>query len=202
MQVTFGEALPPIDIVGEQLVLRPFEYRDLPLLEEASADEVIPSGTTVPSRYTPHEGRAFIDRQTSRLATGTGWSFAIAVGDPHSSRSPDRAVGQIGLWIAHLDKGRCEIGYWVAASQRGQGITAEAVRMLSGWAFDNLPQLHRLSLFIEPWNTASIRTAERAGYAREAVLRHWQTIGGEPKDMWSYARTRSDHLVAIAPSAD
>jgi RimJ/RimL family protein N-acetyltransferase len=91
--------------------------------------------------------------------------------------------------MANAHHGRAEIGYWVVASARGRGVAAEAVALVGDWAFANL-HLHRLGLYIEPWNLASIRTAERAGYEREVLLRRWQVVAGEPKDMWSYARLR------------
>ena len=50
-----------------------------------------------------------------------------------------------------------------------------------------IAQLHRLELYIEPSNPASIRTAERAGYEREGLLRSHQEIAGERCDMFLYA---------------
>ena len=173
--------LIPFSVSSERLTLRPFALADLALIEEASADPVIPTITTVPAAYTDAEGAAFVERQHSRAATGAGWSLAIV------DRSAKCAVGQVGLWLANAHHGRAEIGYWVAASARGRGIASDAVALVSDWAFANL-DVQRLGLYIEPWNTASIRTAERAGYEREALLRQWQLVAGEPKDMWSYVR--------------
>jgi len=65
---------------------------------------------------------------------------------------------------------------------------------LSAWAFEHL-DVDRLSLFIEPCNTASITTAERAGYDFEGLLRSWERVGSVPRDVGSYARTRSDQTV-------
>jgi RimJ/RimL family protein N-acetyltransferase len=58
------------------------------------------------------------------------------------------------------------------------------------WAFKHL-DVDRLSLFIEPWNMASIKTAERAGYEFEGLLGNWERVGGVSRDMSSYVRTRS-----------
>jgi RimJ/RimL family protein N-acetyltransferase len=58
-----------------------------------------------------------------------------------------------------------------------------------GWT---IPALHRIELYIEPWNTGSIGTAERAGYEREGLLRSHQEIGGRRRDMLLYARVRPD----------
>jgi RimJ/RimL family protein N-acetyltransferase len=47
-----------------------------------------------------------------------------------------------------------------------------------------------MQLHIEPWNTASVRTAERAGYEREGLLRSYLEIGGQRRDMLVYAAVR------------
>jgi len=179
LHVEFGSPLPAFTIEGERYDLRPFRHDDLPLIEEASTDSFIPVLTTVPAEFTFEAGIAFIDRQNFRLSSGAGWSLAIV------DCNQQRPVGQIGLWIPQLHKGRAEIGYWIAESGRGNGAAAQAVPLLSEWAFANL-DVSRLSLFIEPWNEASIRTAEQAGYEREGLLRDWERVDGIAKDMWSY----------------
>ncbi len=47
-----------------------------------------------------------------------------------------------------------------------------------------------MQLFVEPWNEASVRTAERAGYVREGLLRSHQEIGGRRRDMLLFAAVR------------
>lgn len=180
------DELTPFSVSSDRLLVRPFEANDLPLIEEAALDLEIPRGTTVPVPYDDAAGAAYIERQHSRAQTGFGWSMVMVATDWEVADP----VGQIGLWLANAHHGRAEIGYWVVASARGNGYAADAVRLVSGWAFAHL-HVHRLGLFIEPWNIASIRTAERAGFEREALLREWQTVDGEPKDMLSYVRLRS-----------
>ncbi len=53
-----------------------------------------------------------------------------------------------------------------------------------------IAELHRIELTIEEWNIASVRTAERAGFRREGLLRSHQKIGGRRRDMLIYAVTR------------
>jgi RimJ/RimL family protein N-acetyltransferase len=48
-----------------------------------------------------------------------------------------------------------------------------------------------MQLFIEPWNTASLRSAERAGYQQEGLLRGYMEIGGRRRDMLVFAALRS-----------
>lgn len=56
----------------------------------------------------------------------------------------------------------------------------------------SVPGLRRIELYIELWNTGSIKTAERASYEREGLLRSHQEIGGRRRDMLLYAIVRED----------
>ena len=58
-----------------------------------------------------------------------------------------------------------------------------------GFAQLAIPRLH---LFVEPWNVASARTAEAAGFTREATLRGWERIDGEQHDADCYALLRTE----------
>jgi [ribosomal protein S5]-alanine N-acetyltransferase len=160
--------------------LRAFTLADFEAVREASGDSYIPLITTVPAAFTEDEGHRFIERQWSRAAQGTGYSFAIA------DAGTDRGVGQVGLWLKDLGEGRASIGYWVVRSARGRRAAASALQALALWALHDL-QVPRLELYVEPWNMASIKTAERAGFQREGLLRSWQEVGGTRRDMYMYA---------------
>lgn len=170
---------------GPDFGLRPWEMSDLPLVREAAQDPYIPLITTIPPRYSDKAAEAFVRRQWDRAATGTGYPFAIV-------RSRDRRpVGAIGLWLRDLPQGRASIGYWMVASGRGQGVTRAALRTVTHWALHDL-RVPRLQLFIEPWNTASAHIAEDVGYRREGLLRGWQQVGDERRDMAVYGLLNSD----------
>jgi ribosomal-protein-alanine N-acetyltransferase len=96
-------------------------------------------------------------------------------------------VGQVGLWLKNVGEGRASVGYWVAGSARGRRAAAFAVASVVQWAHQDL-QIPRLELYVEPWTLASIRTAETVGFRLEGLLRGWQEVGGERKDMFLYAR--------------
>jgi [ribosomal protein S5]-alanine N-acetyltransferase len=165
--------------------LRPFMLDDLDLIREASADPYIPVITTVPAVFGEDEGRRFIERQWARAEEGVGYSFAIA------DARTDRACGQAGLWLRDVSLGRAQVGYWVVSSARGRGAAAIAAQVLAGWAHREL-QIPRVELYVEPWNTASIRSAKRAGFQREGLLRSWQDLDGERKDMLMYSMLPAD----------
>jgi [ribosomal protein S5]-alanine N-acetyltransferase len=168
---------------GESPLLRAFVPADIGVLQEVARDPLIPKITTVPAPYDEATALGYIERQHDRLRTGEGYSFAISPGDQ------EHAVGQIGVWVADLSKGRATVGYWIARSARGAGLAGKALGLVSEWAFAALP-IVRLTAYVEPWNLASVRTAESAGFHSEAMLRSWELIGGEPKDMLSMCRLR------------
>ncbi|MEV7023280.1 GNAT family protein [Kitasatospora sp. NPDC093558] len=57
---------------------------------------------------------------------------------------------------------------------------------------DVLREAAELELHIEPWNTGSLRTAERAGFQREGLLLAHRTIAGERRDLELYALLAAD----------
>ncbi|WP_222269610.1 GNAT family N-acetyltransferase [Modestobacter marinus] len=176
-------ALPPWPAVPPAhgpVVLRAFADGDAEVARELSTDAYVPLIGTLPASATTEEAQEWIARQRGRWAEGAGFSFAVARADT------GRAVGFAGLWLAQLPQGRAAAGYAIAPGHRGQGLASAALRALTGFAL-TLPGLHRIELHIEPWNTGSLRTAERAGYRREGLLRSHQEIGGRRRDMVLYA---------------
>ncbi|MGW5423176.1 GNAT family N-acetyltransferase [Streptomyces sp. NPDC003943] len=186
------ELTVPVLTAPTGLTLRPWRLADpdLALVREASADPYIPLITTVPPSYSEAEGRAFVERQWSRAATGAGYPFAIELPAVDAGQAA-RPVGFIGLWLKDLAQGRASLGYWLSPAARGHAIAGTALATVAEWAFRDL-EVPRLELCVEPWNTASARTAERAGFRREGVLRGWQQVGEERRDMVMYGRLRGD----------
>ena len=160
------------------LVLRAFTPGDQAVVREASTDPLIPLITTMPVPADDASVQLFIERQNERAATGQGYSFAIA------DAATDQALGQIGLWP--LPHGRASIGYWVAPSARRRGVATYALEMISTWGAQ-LPALARLELYVEPRNQGSWRVAENVGYQREGLLRSWEEVGIERRDMYMYS---------------
>jgi [ribosomal protein S5]-alanine N-acetyltransferase len=75
---------------------------------------------------------------------------------------------------------------WRHPERRGRGIAGAALAALTSFAW-TIRARHRIELYIEPWNAGSVKTAERAGYQREGLLRSHQEIGGRRRDMLLYA---------------
>ncbi len=167
-----------------RVVLRAWTDGDLACVEEASRDPVIPKGATVPERFTEDAGRAFVQRQRGRRASGAGISLAIV--DPGSGV----AAGLVTL-LHRQQSGVVGLGYWVVASRRQQGLASNAVHLVSSWALSS-PQLRRVEALVEPANVASIRVLERVGFQREGLLRRYLDLGSGDGDVLLFALLRED----------
>ncbi|MCD2198170.1 GNAT family N-acetyltransferase [Actinomycetospora endophytica] len=176
-------AMPRLD--DGEIVLRAFERRDVPVVLQAGKDPLIPLITTVPAPGSTDEALDWVDRQHQRLRDGLGYSFCVA------RALDDRALGQIGVWPHRHGHGRAVIGYWIAPEFRGAGVVTRALRLVSAWGVDH-PGVHRLELYVEPWNEGSWRAAERVGFLREGLMRRWEAVGDEPRDMFMYSLLPDD----------
>jgi [ribosomal protein S5]-alanine N-acetyltransferase len=170
--------LPPV-------TLRAFRDEDVGLVQSVAGDPLIPLITTVPASGNASDARAYIERQHDRLASGAGYSFAVTDADT------GEAVGQAGLWLRNLDDGRASTGYWIAARFRNRHYATAALEAISRWGL-SLDGIHRVELYVEPWNEGSWRAAERVGYTREGLLRSWQQVGAERRDMYMYSLLPED----------
>jgi RimJ/RimL family protein N-acetyltransferase len=182
-----GQMLPrnmPV-LTHPPVTLRPFRADDAGLVQWVAGDTLIPLITTAPARGGPAAAQAYIARQHERLASGAGYSFAI------TNTATGQAVGQIGLWLKDASQGRASIGYWIAAQFRRRNYATASLEAISRWGL-TLDGIHRLELYVEPWNTGSWHAAERAGYHREGLLRSWQQVGTQRRDMYMYSLLPSD----------
>jgi ribosomal-protein-alanine N-acetyltransferase len=177
---TFEPPLHVPTLTSGPVALRPFDLSDLPLIRRASSDHSITLITSVPPAYSDDEGRAFIERQHELASGGHGFSFVIAEAD-----DPHVGVGSIGLWLREIESGRASIGYWLTDEARGRGLAGWALRGVVRFAVTELA-IPRLHLFVEPWNVASARVAEFAGFTKEALLRGWQRLDGAQHDADCY----------------
>lgn len=165
--------------------LRGVTRGDMEAARELSTDPYVPHIGSLPRDASEDELQDWIERQQRRYTEGAGFSFTIV------EATCGKAVGHCGPWLKELREGRATAGYSIIGSARGHGFSADALTALTAFSW-SVPGLFRISLYIEPWNLASIRTAERAGYHREGLLRSHQKIAGQRRDMLLYAAIRED----------
>jgi RimJ/RimL family protein N-acetyltransferase len=130
----------------------------------------------------PYARRDGIEFLRSVVGQSPETIFALAV--------DDQAVGSIGFVMQpDVERVSAEIGYWLGQPFWGRGITTDALRALTEYAFKR----HSLTrLFALPFasNRASCRVLEKAGYQLEARLRRSAIKNGEIVDQCQYACVR------------
>lgn len=172
--------------MSERIELRVPDDRDIALVMEASTDPAIPLITTVEPQCSERQAREFIRRQQGRPAEGRGWSLTIV------DRSSGAPVGNLFISCETIGLGALELGYWVAPSHRGHGRAAAALTAVRDWALAQF-DVNRLTLYIDPENVPSLRTAERAGFEWETTYDGWERIGDDfrPMTVWAYGSGRA-----------
>jgi RimJ/RimL family protein N-acetyltransferase len=178
-----GIDFPAKGITDGVIALRPVTYGDVPAVVAACTDPSIRRFNSAPA--TEPEARAWVDgaidgRPSSR-------AFRLAIADPESGR----LIGSLGVPEVDFDSQRAEVGYWLAPSERGRGLATRALRLFSSWVFEALPVV-RLEAIPEVDNTHSQRLLARVGFKREGVLRSYQVVHGERRDMVMYSLLAQD----------
>lgn len=99
-----------------------------------------------------------------------------------------QAIGGIGL-VPGSDIERCaaEVGYWIGPAYWGRGIATVALKRICDYAFRDLGLLRLFAVPIA-WNAASFRVLEKAGFAREGIMRNACIKDGKVADMVLYAK--------------
>jgi RimJ/RimL family protein N-acetyltransferase len=94
-------------------------------------------------------------------------------------RGSARFIGEVGLaeYRREIDppiEGAPEAGWVMAPAARGKGYATEAVRAALAWGASAFGPAQRTVCIIDPGNLASIRVAEKVGFALagEASYRH------------------------------
>jgi RimJ/RimL family protein N-acetyltransferase len=163
-----------VELRGHGILLRQWRLADASAVEAACQDSEIAHWIPfVPRPYAYEDAVTYI---RSCLESGDErHPFAIV------DEVTDELLGAIDMGVnSHFYRGH--IGYWIVASARGRGLCTIALRLLSGWALEEL-ELQRLELITDPDNAASQRVAEKVGFRREGVLRaHLRHPDGRVRD--------------------
>ncbi|WP_037908677.1 GNAT family N-acetyltransferase [Actinacidiphila yeochonensis] len=142
-----------IELAGEGLVLRDWTTEDLAAMPELFDHPDIAYWTPIVSPFGAAAARARLDRARELRAEGTAILLAITV----DGGAP---LGEVMLRRAPEGT---ELGYAVGPAHRGQGLAVRAVRVLAGYAFDELGA-EQVVLELEAENAASAAVAAKAGF--------------------------------------
>lgn len=168
-------------------VPRAADYREWADLREASRDYLQP---WEPAWGEDDLGRAAFKRRLSiydrEIEMGTAYPFFIM------DQETGALVGAITL--SNIRRGVAEtgtLGYWIGRPYAGEGRGTTAVRTMLDFAFDNL-MLHRVEAACVPYNHASKRVLQKAGFHHEGTARAYLKINGVWADHLLFAVLESD----------
>jgi len=98
-------------------------------------------------------------------------------------------IGAIGLIIVDKDIPYFEIGYWLRSSHTGKGYMTEAVKLIEGYAFNEL-NAKRIEIKASDLNAKSFSVAIRCGYSFEGkLINHRKLPSGKIGNTVVYAKT-------------
>jgi RimJ/RimL family protein N-acetyltransferase len=180
---TFGGAHPTLP--AGPVTLRPPAERDLPRILETRRDPEVARWFGGPQPYRMADAVPHVERTVpDRWARAAEAVFAIADDE-------DAYAGSVDLRISPGDPAVGEVGFMVSPWARGRGYAPAALRAICGWGFEALG-LARIQWRAEVGNDASLRVAEKAGFAMEGLQRQALEVGGNRRDCWVAARVRGE----------
>ncbi len=184
------QSLLPTRLEGERVMMRPPEPRDWSAWAALRArsrsfltpwEPAWPADTLTRDSFTRR-----IRRQMAEWRDDLTYSFLTF------ERDSGTLVG--GLGLGNIRRGVSQtatIGYWVGEPFARRGYTAEAVRLVLDYAFDEL-DLHRVEASCLPNNQASRALLEKLGFSCEGSARGYLRIEGVWRDHLIFARLKED----------
>jgi RimJ/RimL family protein N-acetyltransferase len=175
-----------VQLVDEEIVLRPFHLSDSLLLYEAvheSLKELKPWMSWATNAYTEITAKEYVTIARARWEEHTFYAFAIT--------RDDDILGACTLSSLHPIYRFCNLGYWVRTSCHGQGIAGRAAKLVARFAFEQLG-LIRVEIVVGIGNQASIRVAEKIGAHNEGILLNRMVVGKSIYDAHMYSLLPSD----------
>ncbi|RKP46430.1 GNAT family N-acetyltransferase [Trinickia fusca] len=171
-----------------RLALRPLREDDVASLFTLYSDPEFMRYWSFPVMTRLEQAAEYLDRLMRRgnPPAHVNWAIQLSQGDQSGE-----LIGTCTLFHVVASCRRAEIGFGVHRSHWGQGYAAEATQAVVDYGFDTLG-FNRLEADIDPRNTGSARTLERAGFVREGLLRERWIVGDEVSDSALYGLIRSD----------
>jgi len=156
-----------ISLQTDRLLLRFMTTEDAEEVFEFTSDpEVCKLSALFRLHTSIEETREYIQRELSLFAQGTSILWVI-VYKPHN-----KVIGVVNIYSLNYRHSKAEISYALARNYWGQGIAAEASRLVLDYGFNTLG-LHRIQAMYDPRNAASGRVLGKLGFTFEGLLRDY-----------------------------
>ena len=169
-----------VTLQGHGFILRPYRKGDeLSLQEHINDREIAHNTLTIPYPYTLKDAKQWIGKclKDDKKKVLQEAVFALTV--------DGAVVGSVALDPIAL-RHKAELGYWLGRKYWGRGMMTQAVNLVVQYGFQQL-QLTRIYAYVFPFNKASARVLEKAGFSYEGLLRSNALKDGKPQDDLVYA---------------
>ncbi len=131
----------------------------------------------------PEDAGAFIREAARREAENRGFHLGIWCNG--------ELLGGVPCWSHDAVHHVAELGYWLTAAARGQGLATRATRVVVEHLFAN-HHVNRVEFQCRTENDASRRVAERVGGRFEGIRRQSHRVGGAFRDHAVYSVLATD----------
>jgi len=150
--------IPDPPLADDLVRLRPWSVHDVDDLVAAWADPEIERWTRVPQQRAAPDAMRWIASEPLRRDRGLALDLVISPADP----SDAAVLGEVGMVPLAGGPSRAELGWWVGAAHRRQGVAGRAVGLFATWLRDELA-FTDLFAEVDTDNPASVWVAERCG---------------------------------------
>ena len=170
-----------MELKGEGFTLRGWHIDDVEALQKHADNPNVYSFLT--DRFPhPYTMEVAINWVNLMLQQEPLLIFVIAV--------DDNLIGVIGIEMRDdVYRKAPLLGYWLAEEYWGRGIMTEVVKLVAGYAFENL-DIVRLQSGVLANNPGSMRVLEKAGFLKEGVLRNNIIKNGVVMDEYIYGMVK------------
>ena len=162
MTATLVDRVPTLQ--GRTCILRALLAADAPALQRHADDPAVAHNLFdgFPQPYTLAQAEAWCGHEHRLPHLGNVWGIAVEADEIAGCIS---VAPNAGIWGCSAT-----VGYWLGRQHWGRGIVPEALRLVTEWTWQALPQITRLCAPIYARNAASQAVARKAGYVQEGVL--------------------------------
>lgn len=123
----------------------------------------------------------FLTRLAKEVNQPVSWYQYILI-----EKESQQIIGDLGVHFLDEANTQCELGCTLRKASQNQGYATEALRRVVDFLFNDLNK-HRITVSIDPANTASIRLIERLGFRKEAHMIESLYFNGKWVDDLIYA---------------
>lgn len=135
---------------------------------------------TLEQNLTPDLSKFFIKKKLKQFELKEEYLFTI------KENETNQFLGLVYIKKLDWDKKQGEFAYCIGYPFEGKGITTNAIKILSNYAFENMG-LKTLQIIVHKSNISSLKVAENCNFMQIKTLKNEHTPPGEkPLDMELY----------------